>query len=131
MTGGRTRELDELPAKEQEVRGRRQTGDPDHQVRRAGRGDQRRRARRADAMSADSPVTAGRSSRPTANWRPPVRSSTRRPTAGRSEKRLALAQSLQKALEHLITTGDYKTIAGKWGLESGLIEKPVINRAIN
>ena len=42
-----------------------------------------------------------------------------------------MAQSLQKALEHLIQTGDYKTIATNWGLESGLIDKPVINGAIS
>jgi polar amino acid transport system substrate-binding protein len=40
-----------------------------------------------------------------------------------------LAQSLQKALEQLISSGDYKTIAANWGLESGLIDKSVINGA--
>ena len=40
-----------------------------------------------------------------------------------------LGQSLLKALEHLIKSGDYKTIATNWGLESGLIDKPVINGA--
>ena len=38
-----------------------------------------------------------------------------------------LAQSLQKALEHLIETGDYKAIASNWGVEQGMITKPVIN----
>lgn len=42
-----------------------------------------------------------------------------------------LAQSLQKALEHLIASGAYKTIVSNWGLESGAIDKPLINGAIN
>jgi polar amino acid transport system substrate-binding protein len=42
-----------------------------------------------------------------------------------------LAQSLLKALEHLMKTGDYKTIATNWGLQSGMIDKPVINGAIS
>jgi polar amino acid transport system substrate-binding protein len=40
-----------------------------------------------------------------------------------------LAESLVKALEHLIQTGDYKTIATNWGVEKGMIDKPVINGA--
>ena len=42
-----------------------------------------------------------------------------------------LAQSLQKALEHLIETGTYKQIATNWGVEKGMIDKPVINGAIS
>jgi polar amino acid transport system substrate-binding protein len=42
-----------------------------------------------------------------------------------------LAQSLLQALEHVVQTGDYKTIATNWGVESGLIQKPVINGAIS
>jgi polar amino acid transport system substrate-binding protein len=42
-----------------------------------------------------------------------------------------MAQSLMQALEHLISTGDYKTIATYWGVESGMIDKPVINGAVN
>ena len=37
----------------------------------------------------------------------------------------------QKALEHLIESGDYKTVASNWGVEQGMIDKPVINGAIN
>jgi polar amino acid transport system substrate-binding protein len=36
-----------------------------------------------------------------------------------------------QALEHLISTGDYKTIATYWGVESGMIDKPVINGAVS
>ena len=42
-----------------------------------------------------------------------------------------MAQSLQKALEHLIASGDYKTIVSNWGLEAGALDKPVITGAIN
>ena len=81
-------------------------------------------------MSADSPVTAVRDQAEQRQARSrPARSSTRRPTAGRSKKGSPLAQSLQKALEHLIETGDYKTIATNWGVEAGMIDKPVINGA--
>ncbi len=42
----------------------------------------------------------------------------------------ALAQSLRKALEHVISTGEYRTIATMWGVEKGMITGPVINGAI-
>ena len=45
------------------------------------------------------------------------------------KKESALGQSMLKALEHLISTGDYKTIATNWGVQTGMIEKPVINGA--
>ena len=41
-----------------------------------------------------------------------------------------LAESLRRALEHLMQTGEYKTIATMWGVEKGMIDKPVINGAI-
>ena len=39
-------------------------------------------------------------------------------------------ESLRQALEHLIQTGEYRTIATMWGVEKGMIDKPVINGAI-
>lgn len=42
-----------------------------------------------------------------------------------------LAQSLQKALEQLMATSDYKNIVANWGMESGMIDTPVINGAVN
>ncbi len=43
-----------------------------------------------------------------------------------------LAQSLVQALQHLIDNGTYKQIAANWGgVEPGMIDKPVINGAIN
>ena len=37
----------------------------------------------------------------------------------------------QQALEHLIESGKYEEIAKNWGVENGMIDKPVINGAIN
>jgi ABC-type amino acid transport substrate-binding protein len=42
-----------------------------------------------------------------------------------------LADSLRQALEHLMQTGEYRTIAATWGVEKGMIEKPAINGAIS
>jgi polar amino acid transport system substrate-binding protein len=42
-----------------------------------------------------------------------------------------LSQSLKQALEHLIENGKYKEIASNWGVEKVMIDKPVINGAIN
>ncbi|MGB8503630.1 ABC transporter substrate-binding protein, partial [Mycobacterium sp.] len=83
-----------------------------------------------DAMSADSPVTgfaiklsggaleaAGGVVNPAPyGW----------PVAKGSE----LAESLRQAMEHLIQTGEYRTIATMWGVEQGMIDEPVINGAI-
>ena len=41
-----------------------------------------------------------------------------------------LAEPLRRALEHLMQTGEYKTIATIWGVEKGMIDKPAINGAI-
>jgi hypothetical protein len=38
----------------------------------------------------------------------------------------ALAESLQQALEHVMSTGEYRTIANVWGVEKGMIDKSVI-----
>jgi ABC-type amino acid transport substrate-binding protein len=40
-----------------------------------------------------------------------------------------LAESLRRALEHLIQTGEYKTISTMWGVEKGMIITPTINGA--
>jgi ABC-type amino acid transport substrate-binding protein len=82
-----------------------------------------------DAMSADSPVTgfavklsagaletAGEVSE-SASYGWPV------------AKGSGLAQSLQQALEHVVKTGEYRTIATKWGVEKGMIDKPTVNGA--
>ena len=35
----------------------------------------------------------------------------------------ALAESLRQAMEHLIQTGEYRTIATMWGVEKGMIDR--------
>jgi ABC-type amino acid transport substrate-binding protein len=42
----------------------------------------------------------------------------------------ALSESLRQALEHLVASGEYRTIATMWGVEKGMIDKPVVNGAI-
>lgn len=83
-----------------------------------------------DAMSADSPVTAWaiRQSAGKLEGAGPMFDSA--PYGWPVKKGSPLAQSLLKALEHLMASGDYKTIATNWGVESGIIEKPVINGAV-
>ena len=41
----------------------------------------------------------------------------------------SLARAMQQALQTLIASGEYRTIATKWGVEKGLIDKPMINAA--
>lgn len=85
----------------------------------------------ADAMSADSPVTAWaiKQSKGKLEAAGPIFDSA--PYGWPVKKGSPLAGSLQRALEHLIASGDYQTIVSNWGLESGAIDKPVINGAIS
>jgi polar amino acid transport system substrate-binding protein len=83
----------------------------------------------ADAMSADSPVTAYAIKQSNGKLEAAGEIFDSAPYGWPVKKGSPLAQSLQQALEHLIETGDYKTIAANWGLESGMIDKPVINGA--
>ena len=85
----------------------------------------------ADAMSADSPVTAWAIKQSNGKLDSAGTVFDSAPYGWPVKKGSPLAQSLQKALEHLIATGDYKNIATNWGMESGMIEKPVINGAVN
>jgi ABC-type amino acid transport substrate-binding protein/predicted Ser/Thr protein kinase len=87
------------------------------------------RAGEVVAMSADSPVTgftvklsAGEldTAGPTFDLAPygwPV------------AKGSGLAEPMRQALEHLIKTGEYRTIATKWGVEKGMIDGSAINGA--
>lgn len=83
----------------------------------------------ADAMSADSPVTAYaiKKSNGKLEAAGPIFDSA--PYGWAVQKDSPLAQSLQQALQHLIDNGKYKTIAANWGAETGMIDKPVINGA--
>ena len=84
-----------------------------------------------DAMSADSPVTAYAIKETNGKLEAAGEVFESAPYGWPVQKDSALAQSLQKALEHLIETGKYEEIAKNWGVESGMIDKPVINGAVN
>ncbi len=82
----------------------------------------------ADAMSADSPVTAYAIKQSNGKLEAAGEIFDSAPYGWPVAKGSPLAASLQKALEHLIETGDYKTIASNWGgVQAGMITKPVIN----
>ena len=83
----------------------------------------------ADAMSADSPVTLYAIKQSNGKLEQAGQTFDSAPYGWPVKKGSPLAASLQKALEHLISTGDYKTIATNWGVEAGMIDKPVINGA--
>jgi polar amino acid transport system substrate-binding protein len=83
----------------------------------------------ADAMSADSPVTLYAIKKSDGKIEQAGQIFDSAPYGWPVKKGSPLAASLQKALEHLISTGDYKTIAANWGVEAGMIDKPVVNGA--
>ena len=85
----------------------------------------------ADAMSADSPVTLYAIKQSNGKLETAGEIADAAPYGWPVKKGSPLAQSLQQALEHLIQTGTYKQIATNWGVEKGIIDKPVINGAIN
>ena len=87
-------------------------------------------AGKVDAMSADSPVTgfAIKLSAGALTSAGEVFDSA--PYGWPVAKGSALAQSLQQALEHLMQTGEYRTIATMWGVEKGMIDKPAVNGAV-
>ncbi len=85
----------------------------------------------ADAMSADSPVTAYAIKQSAGKLESAGEIFDAAPYGWPVAKGSALAQSMQKALEHLIESGEYEKIATNWGVESGMIDKPVINGAIS
>jgi polar amino acid transport system substrate-binding protein len=85
----------------------------------------------ADAMSADSPVTlyAIKQSKGKLEKAGAIFDSA--PYGWPVAKNSPLSQSLVQALQHLIDSGAYKQIASNWGLEDGMIDKPVINGAVS
>jgi polar amino acid transport system substrate-binding protein len=84
-----------------------------------------------DAMSADSPVTAYAIKETNGKLEAAGEVFDAAPYGWPVAKGSALAAALQKALEHLIETGEYERIATDWGVEEGMIDKPVINGAIS
>lgn len=85
----------------------------------------------ADAMSADSPVTLYAIKQTNGKLEQAGEVFDSAPYGWPVEKGSPLAQSLLQALEHLIETGKYQEIAANWGLEEGMIDKPVINGAVS
>lgn len=82
-----------------------------------------------DAMAADSPVTgfAIKTSGGALEAAGDVFNSA--PYGWPVEKGSDLAEPLRQALVHLISTGEYRTIAVMWGVEKGMISTPEINGA--
>ena len=84
-----------------------------------------------DAMSADSPVTGFAIKGSNGALEPAGEIFDTAPYGWPVQKGSPLAESLRQAMEHVISTGEYKAIATKWGVEKGMIAKPVINGAIS
>ena len=82
-----------------------------------------------EAMAADSPVTGFAVKLSGGQLAPAGEISDTAPYGWPVAKGSGLAESLRQALEHLMQTGEYKTIATMWGVEKGMIDKPVINGA--
>ncbi|WP_234938115.1 ABC transporter substrate-binding protein [Mycolicibacterium lutetiense] len=83
----------------------------------------------ADAMSADSPVTAYAIKQSNGKLEAAGEIFDSAPYGWAVQKGSPLAASLQQALQHLIDNGVYKQVAANWGAENGMIDKPVINGA--
>jgi ABC-type amino acid transport substrate-binding protein/predicted Ser/Thr protein kinase len=84
---------------------------------------------KVDAMAADSPVTGFAIKLSGGKLAPAGEIADTAPYGWPVAKGSALAESLRQALEHVMQTGEYKTIATKWGVEKGMIDKSVINGA--
>ena len=124
-----TEETDELPAKSKKCV---DAGKPEIQIVKFDGQDAATNAvvlGQVDAMSADSPVTAYAIKQSNGKLEAAGDIADAAPYGWPVKKGSPLAQSLVKALEHLIETGDYKTIANNWGVEQGMISKPAINGA--
>lgn len=85
----------------------------------------------ADAFSADSPVTAYAIKQSAGKLEAAGAIFDSAPYGWPVKKGSPLAQSLLKALEHLMKTVDYQRITAHWGVEQGMIKGPVINGAIS
>ena len=84
----------------------------------------------ADAMSADSPVTGYAIKLSGGKLEAAGGIVDAQPYGWPVPKGSSLASALQAALKHLMQTGEYRQIATKWGVEMGVIDKPVINGAL-
>jgi polar amino acid transport system substrate-binding protein len=124
-----TEETEELPAKSKKCV---DAGKPEIQILKFDSQDAATNAvilGQADAMSADSPVTAYAIKQSNGKLEAAGDLFEAAPYGWPVKKDSPLAQSLLKALDHLIASGDYKSIASNWGVEKGMIAKPGINGA--
>lgn len=83
-----------------------------------------------DAMSADSPVTGFAIKTSGGTLEPAGEVFDSAPYGWPVAKGSPLAESLRQALEYVMATGEYRTIATMWGVEKGMIEAPAINAAV-
>ena len=84
---------------------------------------------KVDAMSADSPVTAYAVKQSAGKIEAAGQIFDSAPYGWPVAKGSPLGRSLLEALQHIMATGDYKTIATNWGVQNGMITNPVINGA--
>jgi len=82
-----------------------------------------------DAMSADSPVTGFAIKLSRGDLVPAGDVFDSAPYGWPVAKESGMTEPLQRALEHLMETGEYRAIATMWGVERGMIDKPVVNGA--
>ena len=82
---------------------------------------------RADAMSADSPVTAWAVARSDDRLALTGRMFDAAPYGWAVPKDSPLGPAMAAALQHLIDTGDYERILAQWGVGTGLIDTAMIN----
>lgn len=82
---------------------------------------------RADALSADSPVTAWAVNRSDGKMEETGGIFDAAPYGWAVPKDSELGPALAAALQHLIDTGDYQRILAQWGVEDGLVEQALIN----
>ncbi|MBU9766609.1 transporter substrate-binding domain-containing protein [Mycobacterium sp. TNTM28] len=82
-----------------------------------------------DAMTADSPVAGFAIKLSGGALEPAGEVFDAAPYGWPVAKGSGLAESLRLALEHVMDSGEYRTIATMWGVEKGMINQPVINGA--
>ena len=83
-----------------------------------------------DAMSADSPITGFAIKLSAGALEAAGEVFDTQPYGWPVAKGSGLAESLRQALEHLMQTGQYRTIATMWGVDKGMIDTSMINGAI-
>ena len=84
---------------------------------------------RIDAMSADAPVTGYAIGLSHGSLEAAGETFDRVPYGWAVAKGSTLTESLQKALQHLIDTGAYRDIAKKWGMETWMVQRAMVDAA--